>query len=75
VLLPAVLLASAGGPPVMAPPVPAGGVVSPDPLLLAEITGSGWQQRAYLPLRRHAAPAPHRGGDTDPAAEAGEPVE
>jgi PAS domain S-box-containing protein len=75
VLLPAVLLASAGERPAMAPPVPAGGVVSPDPLLLAEITGSGWQQRPYLPLRRHAAPAPHRGGDTDPAAEAGEPVE
>jgi PAS domain S-box-containing protein len=75
VLLPAVLLASAGERPAMAPPVPAGGVVSPDPLLLAEITGSGWQQRAYLPLGRHAAPAPHRGGDTDPAAEAGEPVE
>jgi PAS domain S-box-containing protein len=75
VLLPAVLLASAGERPAMAPPVPAGGVVSPDPLLLAEITGSGWQQRAYLPLRRHAAPAPNRGGDTDAAAEAGEPVE
>ncbi|HZD70957.1 MAG TPA: PAS domain S-box protein [Actinomycetes bacterium] len=74
VLLPAVLLASAGERPAMAPPVPAGGVVSPDPLLLAEITGSGWQQRAYLPLRRHVAPAPHRSGDTD-AAEAGEPVE
>jgi len=75
VLLPAVLLASAGERPAMAPPVPAGGVVSPDPLLLAEITGSGWQQRPYLPLRRHAAPAPHRGGDTDAAAEAGEPAE
>jgi PAS domain S-box-containing protein len=75
VLLPAALLASAGERPAMAPPVPAGGVVSPDPLLLAEITGSAWQQRAYLPLRRHAAPAPHRGGDTDPTAEAGEPVE
>ncbi len=75
VLLPAVLLASAGERPATAPPVPAGGVVSPDPLLLAEITGSGWQQRAYLPLRRQAAPAPNRGGDTDAAAEAGEPVE
>ena len=75
VLLPAVLLASAGERPAMAPPVPAGGVVTPDPLLLAEITGSGWQQRAYLPLRRHAAAAPHRGEDTDAAAEAGEPVE
>ncbi len=75
VLLPAVLLASAGERPATAPPVPAGDVVSPDPLLLAEITGSGWQQRAYLPLRRQAAPAPNRGGDTDAAAEAGEPVE
>jgi len=75
VLLPAVLLASAGERPAMTPPVPAGGMVSPDPLLLAEITGSGWQQRPYLPLRRHAAPAPHRGGDTDAAAEAGEPAE
>jgi PAS domain S-box-containing protein len=65
VLLPAVLLASAGERPAMAPPVPAGGVVLPDPLLPAEITASGWQQRAYLPLRRHAAPAPNRGGDTD----------
>jgi hypothetical protein len=40
-------------------------VISPDPLLPAEITVSGWQQRAYLPLRRHAAPAPNRAGDTD----------
>ncbi len=75
VLLPAVLLGSAGERPAMAPPVPAGGVVSPDPLLPAEITGSGRQQRVYLPLRRHAAAAPHRGGDADAAAEAGEPVE
>jgi PAS domain S-box-containing protein len=75
VLLPAVLLASAGERPAMTPPVPAGGVVSPDPLVLAEITGSGWQQRAYLPLRRHAAPAPHRGGGTDAATGADEPVE
>jgi PAS domain S-box-containing protein len=75
VLLPAVLLGSAGERPAMAPPVPARGVVSPEPLLLAETTGSGWQQRAHLPLRRHAAPAPHRGGDTDAAAGAGEPVE
>ncbi|HVD14010.1 MAG TPA: PAS domain S-box protein, partial [Actinomycetota bacterium] len=75
VLLPAVLLASAGERPAVAPPVPAGGVVSPDPLLPAEITASGWQQRAYLPLRRHAAPAPNGGGVTDAAAEAGEPVE
>jgi PAS domain S-box-containing protein len=69
VLLPAVLLASAGERPAVAPPVPAGGVVSPDPLLPAEITASGWQQRAYLPLRPHAAPAPVRGRDRD-AAEA-----
>jgi hypothetical protein len=71
VLLPAVLLASAGERPAVAvaPPVPAGGVVSPDPLLPAEITASGWQQRAYLPLRPHAAPAPIRGRDRD-AAEA-----
>jgi PAS domain S-box-containing protein len=75
VLLPAALLGSAGERPAMAPPVPAGGVVSPEPLLLAETTGSGWQQRAHLPLRQHAAPAPNRGGDTDAAAGAGEPVE
>jgi PAS domain S-box-containing protein len=75
VLLPAALLGSAGEPPAMALPVPAGGVVSPEPLLLAETTGSGWQQRAHLPLRRHATPAPNRGGDTAAAAGAGEPVE
>jgi PAS domain S-box-containing protein len=75
VLLPADLLGSAGERPAMAPPVPAGGVVSPEPLLLAETTGSGWQQRAHLPLRQHATPAPDRGGDTDAAAGAGEPVE
>jgi PAS domain S-box-containing protein len=75
VLLPAVLLGSAGEHPAMALPVPAGGEVSPEPLLLAETTGSGWQPRTHLPLRRHAAPAPNRGGDTDPAAGAGEPVE
>jgi PAS domain S-box-containing protein len=75
VLLPAVLLGSAGERPAMALPVPAGGVVSPEPLLLAETTGSGWQQRAHLPLRRHATPAPNRGGDTDATAGAGEPVE
>jgi PAS domain S-box-containing protein len=75
VLLPAELLGSAGERPAMALPVPAGGVVSPEPLLLAETTGSGWQQRAHLPLRRHATPAPNRGGDTDAAAGAGEPVE
>jgi PAS domain S-box-containing protein len=75
VLLPAVLLRSAGEHPAMAPPVPAGVMVSPEPLLLAKTTESGWQPRAHLPLRRHAAPAPNRGGDTDAAAEAGEPVE
>jgi hypothetical protein len=75
VLLPAVLLGSAGDHPAMAPPVPAGVRVSPEPLLLATTTESGWQPRAHLPLRRHAAPAPNRGGDTDAAAEAGEPVE
>jgi PAS domain S-box-containing protein len=75
VLLPAVLVGSAGEHPAMAPPVPAGVMVSPEPLLLANTTQSGWQPRAHLPLRRHAAPAPNRGGDTDAAAEAGEPVE
>jgi hypothetical protein len=55
VLLPAVLLTSAGG------------AVSPDPLLPAEIAASGWQQRAYLPLRRHATPAPNGGEDTGAA--------
>jgi PAS domain S-box-containing protein len=75
VLLPADLLGSAGEHPATAPPVPAGVMVSPEPLLLANTTESGWQPRAHLPLRRHAAPAPNRGGDTDAAAEAGEPVE
>jgi PAS domain S-box-containing protein len=75
VLLPAVLLGSAGERPATAPPVPAGVRVSPEPLLLASTTESGWQPRAHLPLRRHAAPAPNRGRDTDAAAEAGEPVE
>ena len=75
VLLPAVLLGSAGEHPAMASPVPAGVMVSPEQLLLANATKSGWQPRAHLPLRRHAAPAPNRGGDTDAAAEAGEPVE
>jgi hypothetical protein len=75
VLLPAVLLTSAGERPSVAPPMSAGGAVSPDPLLPAEITASGWQQRAYLPLRRHATPAPNRGEDTGAAAKAGEPVE
>jgi len=75
VLLPAALLGSAGEHPAMAPPVPAGVTVSPEPLLLARTTESGWQPRAHLPLRRHAAPGPNGGGDTDAAAEAGEPVE
>jgi len=75
VLLPAALLGSAGEHPAMAPPVPAGVMVSPEPLLVAKATASGWQPRAHLPLRRHAAPAPNRGGDTDAAAGAGEPVE
>jgi signal transduction histidine kinase len=75
VLLPAVLLGSAGEHPAMAPPVPAGVVASPEPLLLAKTTESGWQPRAHLPLRRHAAPAPTRGRDTDAAAEAGGPVD
>jgi PAS domain S-box-containing protein len=75
VLLPAVLLGSAGERPAIALPVPAGGMVPPEPLLLAETTGSGWQQRAHLPPRRHATPIPDRGGDTDAAAGAGEPVE
>jgi PAS domain S-box-containing protein len=75
VLLPAALLGSAGERPAMAPPVPAGVVVSPEPLLLANARESGWQPRAHLPLRRHAAPAPNRGGGTHAAAEAGEPVE
>jgi PAS domain S-box-containing protein len=75
VLLPGVLLGSAGEHPAMASPVPAGVMVSPERLLLANATKSGWQPRAHLPLRRHAAPAPNRGGDTDAAAGAGEPVE
>jgi len=75
VLLPAALLGSEGEHPAMAPPVPAGVMVSPEALLLANATKSGWQPRAHLPLRRHAAPAPNRGGDTDAAAEAGEPVD
>jgi PAS domain S-box-containing protein len=73
VLLPAVLLGSAGEHLAMATPVPAGVMASPEALLLANNTKSGWQPRAHLPLRRHPAPAPNRGGDTDAAAEAGEP--
>jgi PAS domain S-box-containing protein len=75
VLLPGVLLGSAGEHPAMASPVPAGVMVSPERLLLANATKSGWQPRAHLPLRRHAAPAPTHGGDTNAAAGAGEPVE
>jgi PAS domain S-box-containing protein len=75
VLLPAALLGSAGQHPAMAPPVPAGVMVSPEPLRLADTTAPGWQPHARLPLRRHAAPAPTRGGDTDAAAEAGEPFD
>ena len=75
VLLPAVLLSSAGEHPAMTAPVPAGAMVSPEALLLANATKSGWQPRAHLPLRRHAAPAPSFGGDADAAAGAGEPVE
>jgi hypothetical protein len=55
--------------------VPAGVTASPEALLLANNTKSGWQPRAHLPLRGHPAPAPNRGRDTDAAAEAGEPVE
>jgi PAS domain S-box-containing protein len=75
VLLPAALLGSAGEHPAMAPPVPAGVAVSRESLPLAQTAKSGWQPRARLPLRRHAAPARNRGGDTDAAAGAGEPVE
>jgi PAS domain S-box-containing protein len=67
VLLPAGLLGPAGERPGMAPPVPAGVMVSPEPLPLARTTDSGWQPRAHLPLRRHVAPAPNRGGDADAA--------
>jgi PAS domain S-box-containing protein len=75
VLLPAALLGSAGQHPAMAPPVPAGVMVSPEPLRLADTTVPGWQPHARLPLRRQAAPGPDRGGDTDAAAEAGEPFD
>ena len=74
VLLPAVLLGSTDEHPAMAS-VPAGVMVSPEPLLLANTARSGWQPSAHLPLRRHAAPPPNGGGDTDGAAGAGEPVE
>jgi hypothetical protein len=75
VLLPAVVLGSAGEHSAMAPAVPAGAMVSPEPLLLANTTKSGWQPHAHLPLRQHTAAAPSRGGDTDAAAGTGEPVE
>jgi PAS domain S-box-containing protein len=77
VLLPAVLVGSDGEHPAMAPPVPAGVMASPEPLLLAQAPISGWQPRARLPLRRQPAPAPapNRGRDPDAAAGAGEPVE
>ncbi|HEV2930103.1 MAG TPA: ATP-binding protein, partial [Propionibacteriaceae bacterium] len=75
VLLPAVLLGSAGEHPAMAPPVLAGVTVSPESLLLAHATKSGWQPRSHPSLRRHAAPAPNRGGDTGAAAGAGEPID
>jgi len=75
VLVPAALVVdSAEKRPAEAPPVAAGVRVSPEPVLLAT-TESGWLPRAHLPLRRHAAPTPNRGGDTDAAAAAGEPVE
>ena len=75
VLLPTGLLGSDGEHPAMAPLVPARVTASPEPLLLANAMKSGWQPRAHLPLRRHPAPAPNRGRDTDAAAEAGEPVD
>jgi PAS domain S-box-containing protein len=75
VLMPTGVLGPAGQHPAMAPPVPAGVMASPEPLLLANTTESRWQPRAHLPLHRQAAPAPTGGGDTDPAAEAGEPFE
>jgi PAS domain S-box-containing protein len=75
VLLPAALLGSAGEHPAEAPPVSAGVMASPEPLLLADATKSGWQPRAHLPLGRHPAPAPNRGRDTDAAGGAGEPLE
>jgi PAS domain S-box-containing protein len=75
VLLPAVLLGPAGEHPEMAPPLPAGVRASPEPLLPAKTTKLGWQPRAHLPLRRHAAPASNRGPDMDAAPEAGEPFE
>gem|GEM_PF-1291188 len=75
VLLPAVLLGSTGEQPAKAPPVPAGVMASSEALLLANTTKSGWQPRAHLPLRRHAAPGPSRGGEPDATAGAGEPAD
>jgi PAS domain S-box-containing protein len=75
VLLPGVLLAAAGEHPAMAPAVPAGVMASPEALLLANNTKSGWQPRAHLPLRGHPAPPPDRARDTDGAAEAGDPFD
>jgi PAS domain S-box-containing protein len=75
VLLPSDLLSSAGEHTAMAPPVPVGVVASPEQLLLAQATMSGWQPRAHLPLRRHPAPAPDPGRDTEAPAEAAEPFE
>jgi K+-sensing histidine kinase KdpD len=75
-LLPAALLGSAGERPAVASPVPAGVAVSPESLLLAKATASGWQPRAHPPpLRGHIAPEQDRGADPDPAAGAGEPFE
>jgi PAS domain S-box-containing protein len=71
VLLPAALLGSAGE---MSMPVPAGVMVSPERLLLANTTKSGWQPRTHLPLRQ-AGPPPDHGGDPDAAAEAGDSFE
>jgi hypothetical protein len=81
VLLPAVLLTAAGERPAVAPPISAGGAVSPDPLLpIFEAARSDWfdegeVHRDHLPLRRHATPAPTHAEDTGAAAKAGEPVE
>ena len=75
VLVPTALLGADGERPVMAVPVPAGVVASPEPLLLAPATEPGWPPGAHPPLRGPGAPPPDRGGDTDAAAGAGEPFE
>jgi PAS domain S-box-containing protein len=75
VLVPAALLGSDGERPVMAAPMPAGVVASPEPLLVAGTTEPGWPARVHPPLRGPGAPPPDRGGDTDAAAGAGEPFE